>query len=100
MISAYTFAMGHHETTENIFISTAKRIIIHDSYNLNGRTEDDIALVELNEKVDFQNDQFGFICLPLTHVNDNGAYPPIGTETYMNHDFVKEKLSYSYHLDG
>ena len=81
-ISYYSFAMGHHDINEKNVVSKAQRIIIHASYNFNGKKAHDIALVELDQIVDFNNDQLGFICLPLNHINDNGAYPPIGTETY------------------
>jgi len=74
--------MGHHGLKEKYFILEAKRIVIHASYNINGRNINDITLIELNQTIDFKNDQFGFICLPLNHINDNGVYPPIGTETY------------------
>ncbi len=86
MISSYSFAMGHHGITETNFLSKAKRIIIHYSYNFNGKNANDITLVELNQPADFHNNRLGFICLPLTHINDNGAFPPIGTATYVDYD--------------
>ncbi len=81
MISSYSFAMGHHGLSEKNVVSPAKRIVIHASYNINGKNINDITLVELAQTVNFQNDQLGFICLPLEHANDNGVYPPIGTAT-------------------
>jgi predicted metalloenzyme YecM len=83
MISYYSFAMGHHDLREKKFVLKARRIVIHASYNSNGRSIDDIAFIELNQTVDFKNDQLGFICLPYNHINDNDTYPPIGTETYV-----------------
>jgi len=82
MISYYSFAMGHHGLREKNIVLKAKRIVIHDSYNSNGKNINDIAFIELNQTVDFKNNQLGFICLPYNHINDNGTYPSIGTETY------------------
>lgn len=98
MISYYSFAMGHHGLREKNIVLKAKRIVIHDSYNSNGKNINDIAFIELNQTVDFKNNQLGFICLPYNHINDNGTYPSIGTETYV----IKNKkiLINSYHLDG
>lgn len=80
-MSSYSFAMGHHGVTETNFLFQAQRITIHRSYNYNGRNTNDIALVELHHPADLQNPQVGFICLPSNHINDNGVFPPIGTET-------------------
>jgi secreted trypsin-like serine protease len=91
MLSSYSFAMGHHGIIENNFLSKPKHITIHSSYNFNGKNANDIALIELKQAADFHNNQLGFICLPLTHMNDNGAYPPIGTATYVDHDCKKTK---------
>lgn len=74
--------MGHHGLREKNIVLKAKRIVIHDSYNSNGKNINDIAFIELNQTVDFKNNQLGFICLPYNHINDNGTYPSIGTETY------------------
>ena len=73
--------MGHHGVREKNIVLKAKYITIHSLYNINGRNINDIALIKLNGLIDFNNDQFGFICLPLNHTND-GSFPPIGTETY------------------
>jgi hypothetical protein len=78
----YSFAMGHHGIYEKDFVSKAKRIVLHASYNANKKQINDIALVELNQTMDFKNPRLGFACLPLKHINDNGAFPPIGTKTY------------------
>jgi hypothetical protein len=78
--------MGHHNVKEKSFVSKAKRIVIHSLYNINGKDINDIALIQLDQILDFKNDQLGFICLPLGHTNDNDTYPPIGTETYDNDD--------------
>ncbi|CAF1064844.1 unnamed protein product [Adineta steineri] len=83
MINAFTFAMGHHGRSENIFISKAKRIINHKSYDSNGRNIHDIALVELDRIIDFNNKNIGFICLPSADINNNGIYPPLGTPTWV-----------------
>ncbi len=90
--------MGHHSLREKNIVLKAKRIVIHDSYNSNGRNINDIAFIELNQTVDFKNNQLGFICLPYNHINDNGTYPSIGTETYVIKN--KKTLINSYHLDG
>jgi hypothetical protein len=92
MLSSYSFAMGHHSITETSFLSKAKYVTIHSSYNFNGKNANDIALIELKQPADFQNNRLGFICLPLTHTNDNGAFPPIGTATYVNHNCKTRKV--------
>ncbi|CAF5112337.1 unnamed protein product [Rotaria sp. Silwood1] len=79
----YSFAMGHHNIQEKYFVSKAKHIIRHAAYNTNGKNINDIALVELNQTVDFNNSRFGFICLPLKHINNDETYPSIGKETWV-----------------
>ncbi|CAF3672859.1 unnamed protein product [Rotaria sordida] len=79
----YSFAMGHHRIQEKYFVAKAKRIVLHASYNTNGKSINDIALIELDQIVDFNNSRFGFICLPLKHVSEGEAYPPIGKETWV-----------------
>ncbi|CAF1155836.1 unnamed protein product [Rotaria sp. Silwood1] len=79
----YSFAMGHHNIQEKYFVSKAKHIIRHAAYNTNGKNINDIALVELNQTVDFNNSRFGFICLSLKHINNDETYPPIGKETWV-----------------
>ena len=53
---------------------TASLIIIHEKYN-SYRQTNDIALVELEEKIPFENIHLGAICLP----DQLEAYPPDGT---------------------
>jgi len=81
MLSRYSIAMGIHNINEKLFISKVKHIIIHESYNINGRNVNDIALIVLDELVDFRNYRVGFICLPIGHMHDNGSFPLIGTQT-------------------
>ena len=80
-MSTYSFAMGHHKRQQTSFVAKAKRIELHKSYNNNGRLINDIALIELERTIDFHNDTLGFVCLPLKHVNDGFAYPPLGQAT-------------------
>jgi hypothetical protein len=88
MLDYYSFAMGHHALREKYFVLKAIRIVLHESYDINGRLINDIALIILNQTIDFENNRFGFICLPLKHINDNDAYPSLGTQTY---DYHKKK---------
>ena len=78
---SYSFAMGHHKRQQTSFVSQAKRLVLHETYNSNGRMINDIALIELERTIDFRNDTLGFVCLPLKHVNDGFAYPPLGQAT-------------------
>jgi hypothetical protein len=54
----------------------ASSIIIHEKYNSNRQT-DDIALVVLEEKINFENIHLGAICLP----DQSDTYPSDGTPT-------------------
>lgn len=78
----YSFVIGNHDIEEENIVMKAKRIIIHESYNTNGRTNNDIAIIELDQIVDFSNHKLGFICLPVDHIKEAENYPPIGTTTY------------------
>ncbi|UJR32136.1 hypothetical protein I4U23_019604 [Adineta vaga] len=68
-IDNYLFIIGAHYSTDTHVYSdsvvrlTASLIIIHEKYN-SFRQTDDIALAELEEKVDFENNHLGAICLP------------------------------------
>ena len=79
-LASYTFAMGHHGLQESQFISSARRITLHESYDINGRMLHDIAMIELAREINFENDKIGFICLPLRHVSEKYHYPPLKTE--------------------
>jgi secreted trypsin-like serine protease len=81
-LKEYSFAMGHNGKQEQVFISKANRIISHKLYN-HKTVVHDIALIELNRTIDFKNPDIGFICLPFKHKNDHGAFPPVGTKTYV-----------------
>ena len=78
MISLYSFVMGHHKINEIRFTSEAKRIVIHSLYTSQPRLNNDIALIELKTKIDFNKNNVGFICLPMEHVKEEDAYPVIG----------------------
>lgn len=73
----FTFAMGHHSRHESHFVSSARRIVLHEDYNINGRLINDITIIELDHQVNFQDDKVGFICLPLSHVSQQEKYPPL-----------------------
>ena len=75
--------MGHHERREKQFVSKARRIVLHSEFNKNGRLNNDIALIELEQTIDFKNDRIGFICLPISHINERESYPALGTSTYV-----------------
>jgi hypothetical protein len=74
--------MGHNSLNSGGFSLRAKRVVIHKSYKETKKPINDIALIELNRTVNLTNPNVGFICLPFKHKNDNGAYPPVGTQTY------------------
>lgn len=78
LIGQYTFAMGHHTIRESQFVSAARKITLHEKYDVNGRLINDIAMIELAREINFQNDKIGFICLPLNHGAETFHYPPLG----------------------
>ena len=55
---------------------TASLISLHEKYNANRQTYD-IALLELEERVSFDDSHFGAVCLP----KPSEIYPPDGTYT-------------------
>lgn len=61
---------------DSVIRLTASSIIIHEKYN-SYRQTDDIALVILEDKINFENIYVGTICLP----NQSETYPPDGTYT-------------------
>ncbi|UJR31966.1 hypothetical protein I4U23_019439 [Adineta vaga] len=82
-LSSYSFAMGHNGIFEKYLVLKAKRIVLHTSYDINGRVINDIALIELEKNVNFTDHRLGFICLPVAHANDGEKYPSIGTMTWV-----------------
>jgi len=68
-IGIYLFIIGAHYSTEthiysdSVIRANASSIIIHEKYNSRRQT-DDIALVILDQKVNFENIHLGAICLP------------------------------------
>lgn len=83
MRSKYLIVMGLHNVNEKVFTSKIKRVIVHESYNVNKKGVNDIVLIVLEESVDFRNYRIGFICLPIGHMNDGGSFPPVGTRTFV-----------------
>ncbi|CAF1502130.1 unnamed protein product [Rotaria magnacalcarata] len=79
----FTFAMGHNAIQERYLVIKPKRVVRHKSYNSNGKNIHDIALIELEQAVSFNDSRIGFACLPLNHVNQGESYPPIGKETWV-----------------
>ena len=77
-MGSYTFAMGHHAISETRFVTSARKITLHERYDVNGRLLNDIAMIELAREIDFENDKIGFVCLPLSHIADTYHYPPLG----------------------
>lgn len=69
--------MGHHTIHETQFVSSARKITLHKSYEIGGKMFNDIAMIELAREINFENDKIGFICLPLTHIAEGYHYPPL-----------------------
>lgn len=69
-ISSFSFVVGHHQLNEIQFLAKPKNIIVHENYSENGRFVNDIALIELDRSIDFQDNRFGFICLPTENQNE------------------------------
>ena len=62
---------GHYINDINPIRYTIKSLIRHENFNEH-TFENDIALLELGRKVDFNNPKIGFICLPSYHTS---TYP-------------------------
>ncbi len=72
----YRFCFSSSSSIDSIIRLNASSIIIHEKYNSHRQT-DDIALIVLNEKVNFENIHSGAICLP----KQSETYPYDGTVT-------------------
>jgi hypothetical protein len=64
---------GVFRTDTNPVRFNMRAVYMHPQYSEETQ-ENDIAVVELNRAVDFNNPRFGFICLPTRDLN----YPPEG----------------------
>lgn len=83
------FRVGHHIQRDRVSILRAKRIVVHKSFTYNRFFPDDIAFIELDQALDFNNADIGSICLPSNDKSSTADYPPVNTPAY-GYDIIEK----------